>query len=124
MLIRGRVGTGVMSPGDYNEFKAINEILHEVRHAIQRQRYVQKNGSLDGYENTIGVNRYDPRYAREEVLVETAAQERMISIAEPRIAAAEQAGNSAEATRLRDLLADAIEESNDYISYWSRRTGN
>ncbi len=89
------------------------------------QHWVKKAPSLSNerwLKRALGAAQKRDR--SKEVLVETAAQERMISIAEPRIAAAEQAGNSAEATRLRGLLEDAKDESNAYISYWNGKAGN
>lgn len=57
------------------------------------QRYVQQHGALDGADNVFGFDRSDPRYAKEEILVETAAITRTESIARPRIAAERKYGN-------------------------------
>lgn len=123
LTVRGSVGTGTAIVGPYNEFKAINEILHEIAHAQRRYQYVRQNGSLTGYERVIGTSPRSQLYAAEEVLVERTAQARLLRIAEPRIAAERLYGNAAEASRLQRLLDDAIADSNEYLRIWARRAG-
>lgn len=118
LTIRGNVGTGTYIKGPYNEFKAINEAIHEVFHAIRRHNYVREHGSLDGAERIFGINKIDPRYKAEEVLVERAAQERMLSIAKPRIAAERKYGSAARADELQSLLDDALADSNLLVKDW------
>lgn len=124
LTIRGRVGTGTAIIGPYNEFKAINEVLHEIAHAQRRYQYARQNGSLNGFERVIGNAPTSPLFAAKEVLVESTAQARLLRIAEPRIAAERLYGNTAEADRLQRLLDDAIADSNEYLRSWARRAGD
>ncbi|OKH87854.1 hypothetical protein LF95_14120 [Thalassospira sp. TSL5-1] len=63
-------------------------------------------------------------YDREEFHVETAAQNLTRKIVEPRISQELKYGNMDEARRLRDLLDEALEDSDEYIRIYKRRLGD
>jgi hypothetical protein len=109
--IRENIGTTLKGFGEYNEFRALTETMHEVRHAMRYHDRLKSGKS----HRELFPNKETASYWEEEVLVETYAQKYMIKVAEPRVTDIKNHGNNEKAAELESLLRDAIFESNEYI---------
>ncbi|WP_073955558.1 hypothetical protein [Thalassospira sp. TSL5-1] len=97
------------------------EISCELTHAQRFQQWVQSGRNADDYLKRV--KPHSLGYDKEEFIVETRAQDWTRKIVEPRIAQEFQYGNMDEADRLKELFDEALEDSNEYISVYKRRSG-
>jgi hypothetical protein len=116
--IRSDLGTPLNSVGEYNEFRAVTEVMHEIKHALRYDEHLKLGKKPRDYWVIS-----DAKYWQEEALVEEAAQSYMRKIAEPRVAEMRQHGNIEKANELESRLFEAIQESNEYILEARRKAG-
>ena len=92
-----------------NKYMQLKTAGHELNHARIYGKFLQRMGPVRGHEEYWGAHRNfgTPLYAREEVVVESAAQLMIRSVFEGKVTGA----------NLR-RLTDALDESADYIAGW------
>ncbi len=117
--LRQDIGTPLNSSGEYNEFSALNEAMHEIWHAKRFDEHIRAGKNSNDYWHRQST----PQYWKEEALVEQAAQDRMKDIASPRIAQIRKHGSMTKATELENKLRETIDESNKYIKESLRKSG-
>lgn len=117
--IRQDIGAPLNGIGEYNEFRALTEAMHEIYHAMRYRQHIKTGGDPRQYWH----EQLSPKYWQEEALVESSAQEYMRMIAEPRVQQMHRYGNLEKARELEQMLEDAIKESDEYIAYAKRQSG-
>ena len=110
--------------GSYNEFRAFIEVAHELNHALAYHRYLARGGNPNKYWRTfLNRNRaIDDRgrtiqYFEEEIRIENAAANLATSVSQEILVHADRAAD------VRRLLAEALEESQNYIARMKKALG-
>ena len=109
---------------NYNELVAINEVAHELHHALRLDRWLKRGRSVEDYLRKYGRQvQNGRRYWVEEIQVETAASEALQNYVRPRIELARLKGATDEVDRLTGLLDEALEDTEAYLRYSRGRAG-
>ncbi len=117
------IGKPLFKEGPYNELRAFLEVAHELNHALVYHRYIEAGGNSGKFwESRFNATRaIDPKgrtrnYYVDEINVEGAAAELTSSVSTQAIQALEASGRFNAAGDTRRLLAEALSESDEYIS--------